>query len=253
MEGRGRDRPAPLSGTPGGRRSLHGLHDLAGAAGLNGSQHRRTASRLPAPTRLRIASLALGLVTLVLLLWMLAHETDGLRALTSAALPAVKAQAHPTLRAPLHTADGAALDRLPAEGSLRVVEITYERCRTICSIQGSALAEVFRAFPEALTSGRLRFVSLSVDPDDCSGAIAQRVQRLAAGREGWQGVCVADAAALARLHRQLGIVAVRDALGEYRHTAGVYLIGADGRVLSHEAALDKQTLALAVQSALRRE
>jgi hypothetical protein len=64
---------------------------------------------------------------------------------------------------------------------------------------------------------------------------------------------VADAAALARLHRHLGVVAVRDALGEYRHTGGVYLVDAAGHVLSHEAALDKQTLALAVQSALRRE
>jgi cytochrome oxidase Cu insertion factor (SCO1/SenC/PrrC family) len=221
---------------------------------LTGGLLGRASTWRPAtPIGLRIASLAIGLATLALLMAVLARETDGLRALTSAALPAVKAQAHPSLHASLHSADGAALDRLPGDGSLRVVEITYERCRTICSIQGSALSDVFGAFPEALASGRLRFVSLSVDPDDCAGALTQRVQRLAGGRAGWQGVCVADAAALARLHRHLGVVAVRDALGEYRHTGGVYLVDAAGHVLSHEAALDKQTLALAVQSALRRE
>lgn len=221
---------------------------------MSGERPGRSSDRRPAaPIALRIASLAIGCVALALLLTVLARETDGLRALTSAALPAVKAQAHPSVQAPLHALDGAALERLPGDGSLRIVEITYERCRTICSIQGSALSEVFGAFPEALASGRLRFVSLSVDPDDCAGALAQRVQRLSAGREGWQGACVADAAALARLHRELGVVAVRDALGEYRHTAGFYLVDAEGRVLSHEAALDKQALALAVQSALRRE
>jgi cytochrome oxidase Cu insertion factor (SCO1/SenC/PrrC family) len=132
-----------------------------------------------------------------------------------------------------------------------VVEITYERCRTICTVQGGSLAEVFRALYREVSADRLHFVSLSVDPGDCPAGIARRVRRLSGGAQGWDGLCVRDDAALAVLTQRMGVVAIRDDALDYRHTPGVFLVAADGRVLAYEPSLNKQTLVLAIQEALQ--
>ena len=94
-------------------------------------------------------------------------------------------------------------------------------------------------------------MSLSVDPGDCTAGIARRVRRLSAGEQGWDGLCVKDDAALALLTQRIGVVAIRDGGREYRHTEGVFLVAADGRVLAYEPSLNKQTLVLAIQEALQ--
>ena len=194
--------------------------------------------------------LALGGFTLAGCLYVTFKETDDFRALTSARQPIVRALRHPMFEAPLRTSQAQLVSALPAPGSLRVVEITYERCRTICTVQGGALAEVFRALYREVSAHRLHFVSLSVDPGDCPAGIARRVRRLSAGAQGWDGLCVRDDAALALLTQRIGVVALRDDRRDYRHTGGVFLVGADGRVLAYEPSLNKQTLVLAIQEAL---
>jgi protein SCO1/2 len=194
--------------------------------------------------------LGLGAATLTACLWVLFAETEGLRVLTSAQLPAVQAGRGPAFAAPLQTTDARSLLTLPAAGTLRVVEITFERCRTICAVQGESLAEAFRALRADVDAKRLHFVSLSVDPEDCPTGIARRVSRLSSGRNGWDGVCVRDAAALGLLARQVGLVVIRDGGGEFRHTTGIFLVGGDGRVAGYERSTNKQTLVLAIQEAM---
>ena len=205
--------------------------------------------------------LVLGGLTLAGCLGLLIEQTGGFRVLTSARQPAVRALQHPLFELPLrkgagsgtYTGTGSAeiVSRLPAAGLLRVVEITYERCRTVCTVQGGSLAEVFRALQGEVAARRLHFVSVSVDPGDCPAGIAKRVRRLSAGEPGWDGLCVADDAALAVLTRNIGVVAIRDGALDYRHTTGIFLVAADGRVLAYEPSLNKQTLVLAIQDALQ--
>ena len=197
--------------------------------------------------------LVLGALALAGCVAFSVDATDGFRILTSARQPAVRALRHPAFELPLRTADAGLVSTLPAPGRLRVVEITYERCRTVCTLQGGALAEAFRALQADVAAQHLHFVSLSVDPGDCPAGIARRVQRLGGGAPGWAGLCVADEAALGALTRRLGVVAIRDARQDYRHTEGVFLVGADGRVLAYEPSLDKQTLVLAIRAALQRD
>ena len=199
--------------------------------------------------------LVLGGLTLAGCLGLLIEQTGGFRVLTSARQPAVRALQHPLFELPLRmgtgTGSAAIVSRLPEAGLLRVVEITYERCRTVCTVQGGSLAEVFRALQAEVAARRLHFVSVSVDPGDCPAGIAQRVRRLSAGEPGWDGLCVADDAALAILTRSIGVVAIRDGALDYRHTTGIFLVAADGRVLASEPSLNKQTLVLAIQDALQ--
>jgi cytochrome oxidase Cu insertion factor (SCO1/SenC/PrrC family) len=195
--------------------------------------------------------LTLGGLTLAGCLYAAFAETEGLRVLTSARQPAVRALQHPLFEVPLRTSEARLVSALPAPGTLRVVEITYERCRTLCSVQGGSLAEVFRALHREVSAHRLHFVSLSVDPGDCPAGIARRVRRLSAGEPGWDGLCVRDDAALAVLTQRMGVVAIRDDARDYRHTPGVFLVAADGRVLAYEPSLNKQTLVLAIQEALQ--
>ena len=201
--------------------------------------------------------LVLGGLTLAGCLGLLIEQTGGFRVLTSARQPAVRALQHPLFELPLRTGAGAStgraeiVSRLPAAGLLRVVEITYERCRTVCTVQGGSLAEVFRALQGEVAARRLHFVSVSVDPGDCPAGIAKRVRRLSGGEPGWDGLCVADDAALAVLTRNIGVVAIRDGALDYRHTSGIFLVAGDGRVLAYEPSLNKQTLVLAIQDALQ--
>lgn len=195
--------------------------------------------------------LALGGLTLTACLYVTFEETEGLRVLTSARQPAVRALQHPLFDVPLRTSEAQLVSALPAPGTLRVVEITYERCRTICTAQGGSLADAFRALYREVGAHRLQFVSLSVDPEDCPAGIARRVRRLSAGEQGWDGLCVKDDAALALLTHRMGVVAIRDDAQDYRHTQGVFLVAADGRVLAYEPSLNKQTLVLAIQEALQ--
>ena len=203
--------------------------------------------------------LVLGGLTLAGCLGLLIEQTEGFRVLTSARQPAVRALQHPLFELPLRTGTGTStgtgsagiVSRLPAAGLLRVVEITYERCHTVCTVQGGSLAEVFRALHGEVAAHRLHFVSVSVDPGDCPAGIAKRVRRLSGGEPGWDGLCVADDAALAVSTRSIGVVAIRDGALDYRHTTGIFLVAADGRVLAYEPSLNKQTLVLAIQDALQ--
>lgn len=195
--------------------------------------------------------LGLGAATLAACLAVVIVETEGLRVLTSDRLPVVHAAQRAAFAAPLQTSDAQPLSALPAAGALRVVEVTYERCRTLCAVNGESLAEAFKALRADVEAGRLHFVSLSVDPGDCPSGIARRVNRLRSGVGGWDGVCVRDAAALALLARRAGLVVIQDGGGDFRHTAGVFLVGGDGRVVAYEPSSDKQRLVLAIQEALQ--
>lgn len=196
--------------------------------------------------------LALGGLTLAVCLAFAFEATEGFRVLTSARRPALMALRHPAFEVPMTAvSQGVTSTSLPSAGMLRVVEITYERCRTLCGVQGASLAEVFRALHSEVAAGHLRFVSLSVDPGDCPTGMAHRVRRLSADQPGWDGVCVKDEAALEKLTRRIGVVAIQDEWRDYRHTQGVFLVGGDGHVLAYEPSLNKQTLTLAIQQALQ--
>ena len=196
-----------------------------------------------------IATAALGAAVLASALAIIYAQTDGLRAVTSDALPAAVIRSRPTIEARLRSADGVPLAGLPGGGSLRLVEITYARCRTICSAQGAALAQIYGAFAPQIDSGSLSLVSLSVDPDDCPGFLERRLKAFGGDRHGWTGACVFDRSALESLHRSTGVVAIRDGSGDIRHTAGMFVVSPTGRVLRYLPSADKQSVALGVLAA----
>jgi cytochrome oxidase Cu insertion factor (SCO1/SenC/PrrC family) len=153
------------------------------------------------------------------------------------------------LQARLRSADGAPLTALPGAGSLRLVEITYARCRTICSAQGAALGQIVRAFAPQIDSGSLTLVSLSVDPEDCPRFLEQRLRAFGGQADGWTGACVFDRSDLESLHRSTGVIAIQDRSGDIRHTPGVFVVSPSGQILQYLPLADKQSVALAVLSA----
>jgi protein SCO1 len=153
------------------------------------------------------------------------------------------------LKARLRSAEGEMLAGLPEAGRLRLVEITYARCRATCSAQGAALTQIFRAFAPQINSGTLSLLSLSVDPADCPGFLERRLQAFGGQRHGWTGVCVSDRADLESLYRSAGIVAIPDRSGEIRHTPGVFLVSGSGQIIRYLSSADRQSVALALLSA----
>jgi len=196
-----------------------------------------------------IAALALGAAALAFAVVVIYAQTDGLRAFTSDALPAAAVRTHPALQPRLRSADGVPLASLPGDGSLRLVEISYARCRTTCSAQGAELAQIARAFALEIHSGSLTLVSLSVDPEDCPRFLQQRLRAFGAQSPGWTGACVVDRSDLESLHRSAGVVAIQDGSGEIRHTAGMFVVSQSGRILRYLPVGDKQSVALALLSA----
>jgi protein SCO1/2 len=111
-----------------------------------------------------------------------------------------------------------------------------------CPAQTQALVGVQRGLPPALRS-RVRFVSVTVDPDRDSVPVLKRyAASMGADLSGWSFV-TGEAPELEWLYRyySVGVTALDD--GQFDHELGVYLLDARGRVMQrYTGSIDKTRL-----------
>jgi protein SCO1/2 len=136
-------------------------------------------------------------------------------------------------------------------GKTLIFSLFFTSCPTVCPRETRALVEVQRRLSPALKE-RVRFVSLSVDPEnDTPEAMRRFALAMGADLSGWSFVR-ADAAATQALAKELNAFA-GDASGQAApsgHTTSVYLFDGKGRLMQRYAGspLDGARLAREVEA-----
>lgn len=110
-----------------------------------------------------------------------------------------------------------------------VLDFFYTRCPSVCRALGSEYAQMQAALAGAETPVRLLSVSFDLEHDD-GDALRTYAKRIGARAPLWEVARPADAPALQRLLRELGVVMVPDGTGGYVHNAALHLVDARGEL-----------------------
>lgn len=113
--------------------------------------------------------------------------------------------------------------------TLYVLDFVYARCPSVCRALGSEYAQMQAALAGADTPVRLLSVSFDLEHDD-GDALRTYAQRIGARAPVWEIARPADAPALQRLLRELGVVVVPDGAGGYLHNVALHLVDARGEL-----------------------
>lgn len=123
-----------------------------------------------------------------------------------------------------------------------LVNFIFTSCPVKCPTQTRELVSLQRSLPPSLKP-RVRFVSLTVDPDRDSAAVLKRyAEALGADLSGWSFV-TGNQVELNWLYRffSVGVTAMDD--GQYDHQMGAYLLDSRGRVMQrYTGDIDKPRL-----------
>jgi protein SCO1/2 len=129
-----------------------------------------------------------------------------------------------------------------------LVNFIFTSCPMKCPAQTQALVGLHRALAPDLRS-RVRFVSVTVDPErDSAAALKRYALALGADVPGWIFV-TGTQNELDRLYRyfSVGVSAIAD--GQYDHQMGAYLLDAQGRVMQrYTGDIDKPRLLREIQA-----
>jgi len=123
-----------------------------------------------------------------------------------------------------------------------LVNFIFTTCAVSCPAQTHALVGIQRALPPALRP-RIRFVSVTVDPDqDSALALKRYATSMGADLSGWSFV-TGRASELDWLQHYYSVgVTVRND-GQFDHEVGIYLLDAQGRLMQrYSGNFDKRRL-----------
>ena len=184
---------------------------------------------------------------------VLAWETDGLRAFTTAGARQLAIE-----RAPLSLPDVQLRDQndhifsLSAyRGKPVLVDFIYTRCPTICGMLGDDFAHVAELAGRGGQDAPIDLLSISFDPqNDDREALKLYGERFGASAPHWRIASPADQRGLAALLQTFGVVVIPDGMGGFIHNSAIYVVDARGRlvrILDPEA--PPQLLAAALRAA----
>jgi protein SCO1/2 len=185
--------------------------------------------------RTAIACLALLVSAWASAAW-LTHDfqvwtAEGARRLEVALRPVPTPEA--AVEGPALPAGGVALRGLVADGRhVTIAGFFYTRCETVCLALGGTFQQLQAALQEDSAGGRMRLLSVSIDPQrDGPAELAAYARRMHGDPALWQFARVADEAAMQRLLADFQVVAVKDARGDIEHNAALLVIDAQGRLV----------------------
>ncbi len=111
-----------------------------------------------------------------------------------------------------------------------LVNFIFTSCPMKCPAQTQALVGIQRALPKDMLP-RIRFVSMTVDPErDSAAALKRYAIALGAELSGWSFV-TGNESDLNRLYRFFSVGVNAIAGGQYDHQMGAYLLDGRGRVM----------------------
>jgi len=180
--------------------------------------------------RTSIASLALVVAGGTLL----GAATDGFRAFTSEAARRIAVHERPVMvpSVPLQTHTGELINLADLRGRWLLVDFIYARCPTLCRSLGADFAALENDLAEPIVRGRIRLLSISIDPsEDSPHELSAYLGRAHRRSPGWLAARPVSEGALIELKRSFGITAVPDGLGGYVHNAAIYVVDPQGRLV----------------------
>ena len=126
--------------------------------------------------------------------------------------------------------EGAALSPDELADRVLVVNLMFTSCSSVCPRQTRELAEVTASLPKALTE-RVRFLSITVDPDNDDSAALKRFARAnGAERDGWLFLRT-DTQATELLGSRLVAFAPDTQPTPWAHGTTIYLFDRGGRLV----------------------
>ena len=162
------------------------------------------------------------------------HLTFGFRAFTAEDARRLRVAAAPVTVSPLAVIDADGVHRSLWDADPRVhawlVTFMYTRCPSVCVASGSEFQQL-QASLEAFDGVGL--ASLSFDrAHDSPGALAAYAQRFHTDPARWRVAAPESDAALSRLLREMGVVAIDDGAGGYAHNAAIHVVTASGKLVA---------------------
>jgi protein SCO1/2 len=163
--------------------------------------------------------------------------TFGLRAWTTEEVRRLRVQAEPPVLSALQlrSSDGASFvpwGHPEHRQHVLLVTFMYTRCPTLCTTLGIEFERLQRSLGQDPRDAHIRLLSISFDPahDDLRALKAYAAEHHADhGR--WTVAVPSNAAALAQLEHEAGIVVISDGLGGYTHNAAIHVVLDDGRLV----------------------
>lgn len=131
-----------------------------------------------------------------------------------------------------------------AVAQVYVVDFIYTRCASLCVALGSVFQRMQKSIVERDLAGKVALLSISFDVAHDGVAEVATYARVHGAAAGTWWVAIPDAAGLARLLAETGVVVIPDGAGGFAHNGGIHVIDARGRLLrvfdaeQFEAALD---------------
>lgn len=127
---------------------------------------------------------------------------------------------------------GVAAQPLPAlvgDGrTVSIVDFFYTRCETVCLSLGSTFQQLQAALGDG---GRVRLLSVSLDPRDTSSDLVRYASRMRADPRRWSFVRAADAKQTARLLDAFQVTVVPVGQGDFEHNAALLVVDQRGRLV----------------------
>lgn len=204
---------------------------------------------LTAPAQRLAPTVAAVVLCLAATAWLMARATAGWTAWTFEEQRVAAAAQGRWQAAPIQLVDSAnrrvtvfADDTAQnSANDIWLVDFIYTRCPSVCQVLGSEFsrlqvrlgepADASEAPRETSTSGRIRLLSVSVDPaHDGPRELAAYGRLHRAAPAHWTLAVPADADAGATLLRQLGVIVIPDGFGGFTHNGGIHLIDGRGRL-----------------------
>lgn len=177
------------------------------------------------------------LVTVFLLLVGLAGlaaATDGFHAFTTETARRVAVRRHPVPLPDvlLENHEGEQYKLTDLKGQWVLLDFIYTRCLTFCSILGGEFAQLERQLDEPIDQGKLRFLSISFDPDhDGPAELEAYLVRFGNHKPVWDAARPLTADGLARIKRVFGLTVIPDGMGGYTHNAAILLVNPAGELV----------------------
>lgn len=177
------------------------------------------------------------LVTVALLLSgvaALAAATDGFHAFTTETARRVAVRRHPVPLPDvmLENHEGERYKLTDLKGQWVLLDFIYTRCMTFCSILGGEFAQLERRLDEPIEDGKLRFLSISFDPEhDGPAELRAYLVRFGNHKPVWDAARPLTADGLARIKRVFGLTVIPDGLGGYTHNAAILLVNPAGELV----------------------
>lgn len=181
-----------------------------------------------------LRTLLASLVVLVVGIAVLAFATEGFRAFTSETARRIVVSEHPRVIPPvaLQTAEGERTDFTRLRGRWLLVDFIYTRCETYCSVQGGEFARLQRRLAGPIAADQVLLVSVSFDPHDGPGELADYQRRFGDQGTGWMAARAVDDEGRKALMHAFGVTAVADEMGGFVHNAAINLVDPAGRLVA---------------------